>query len=36
MTDEQVALIWSIARVAFFAAIMILAKLLQYGPVALP
>jgi hypothetical protein len=29
MTDEQVSLIWSIAGIALFAAIMILAKLLQ-------
>jgi hypothetical protein len=36
MTDGQVSLIWSIAGVALFAAVMILAKLLQYGPVLLP
>ena len=33
---EKGRLIWSIAGVALFAAVMILAKLLQYGPVALP
>jgi len=36
VTDEQVLLIWAIAGVILFAAVMILAKLLQYGPVLLP
>ena len=33
---EKGRLIWSIAGVALFAAVMIFAKYLQYAPVALP